>query len=114
MGIEEEKIDQKKLSEVINQAQLQDFISKYDKNKNLGEFGNKISGGEKQKIALARSYYKSPKILLFDEATSAMDEKSENEIINSFKNSLIDRTVIFITHKKNYSEFFDRVINLDE
>tara|TARA_Y100000591_G_C21815941_1_gene690717 strand:+ start:74 stop:1759 length:1686 start_codon:yes stop_codon:yes gene_type:complete len=114
LGIEEDKIDHKKLSEVIKQAQLHDFILKYDKNKNLGEFGKKISGGEKQKIALARSYYRSPQILLFDEATSAMDEKSENEIINSFKNLLIDKTVIFITHKKNYSELFDRVINLDE
>ena len=66
------------------------------------------------KIALARSYYRSPEILLFDEATSAMDEKSEDEIINSFRKLLNDKTVIFITHKKNYSKLFDRVINLDD
>lgn len=113
LGVEKEKINKVKLSEVIEKSLLIDFVKIYGINKNLGEYGQKISGGEKQKIALARALYKSPEVLLLDEATSAMDENSELKFINNLQISFSNLTVILITHKKEHAKFFDKVIDLD-
>ena len=70
----------------IVKSQLNEFIKKYGLNNNLGEYGQKISGGEKQKIALARTLYRSPEVLLFDEVTSAFDYKARNNLFIMLKN----------------------------
>lgn len=113
LGEEKEKINKIKLNEVIEKLQLVDFLKKYGMDKNLGEYGQKISGGEKQKIALARTLYKSPEVLLFDEVTSAMDDYSEENFINSVKKLFENQTVILITHNKEHAKFFDKVIDLN-
>ena len=109
LGVEKEKIDKLKLDEVIGKSQLRDFIKKYGLNNNLGEYGQKISGGEKQKIALARSLYRSPEVLLFDEVTSAFDYKSEEQFIYNVKKIFENQTVILITHNKDHTKLFDKV-----
>jgi ABC-type bacteriocin/lantibiotic exporter with double-glycine peptidase domain len=113
LGAEKEKVNKVKLNEVIEKSLLTDFLKKYGMNRNLGEYGQKISGGEKQKIALARTLYKSPEVLLFDEATSAMDSNSEDQFINNVKKLFSNQTVILITHKKEHAKFFNKVIDLN-
>ena len=80
LGVEKEKINKLKFDEAIVKSQLNEFIKKYGLNNNLGEYGQKISECEKQKIALARTLYRSPEVLLFDEVTSAFDYKSTRTI----------------------------------
>jgi ABC-type transport system involved in Fe-S cluster assembly fused permease/ATPase subunit len=65
----------------------------------VGERGLKLSGGEKQRIAIARTILKSPKILLFDEATSALDSTTENAITEAFVQLSQNRTTIAIAHR---------------
>ena len=65
----------------------------------VGERGLKISGGEKQRVAIARTILKQPRILLSDEATSALDTRTEREILASFKQLAEHRTSIVIAHR---------------
>ena len=80
----------------------------------VGEKGLKISGGEKQRIGLARALYKRPKILILDEATNALDELTEQKIYNklfSFKERM---TIISIIHKPSLYKYFNRVIKVKD
>ena len=65
----------------------------------VGERGLKLSGGEKQRVALARAFLKSPRIMMFDEATSAMDSLTETSIMESLKVVAAGRTTLFIAHR---------------
>ena len=85
----------------IEAAQLKSFI---DKSTNglktiVGERGLKVSGGEKQRIAIARTILKNPPILILDEATSALDTKTEKEIESSLQKLTMNRTTIIIAHR---------------
>jgi len=113
IGLDENKIDNKKIEYAIEKAFLNDFVKKYGLNTNIGEDGKKISGGEKQKIALARVLYRSAEFLIFDEVTKAMDIKSETLFFDNVRNLFDKKTVILITHNEYHEKFFDKVINLD-
>lgn len=82
-------------------AHIHDFIESlpdaYDTL--VGERGLKLSGGEKQRIAIARVILKNPKILIFDEATSALDSKSEKAILTALKNVAMHHTTLVIAHR---------------
>lgn len=78
----------------------------------LMENGDNLSGGQKQKIGIARALLKKPKILLLDEATSNMDSKSEKSIFEYIRTNLFDTTVICISHNRNVLEFVDSVVVL--
>lgn len=82
-------------------ANIHDFISKQPDgyNTHVGNRGLKLSGGEKQRISLARVVLKNPKILILDEATSALDSISENAIQDALENMMKDRTSIVIAHR---------------
>ena len=81
----------------------------YNKNKK-----NALSGGEKQKLAIARIFLKNPKILLLDEATSALDKQSEIEIEKSLERLSTNKTTISIAHRLNMIENYDKIILLDK
>ena len=65
----------------------------------IGDRGIKISGGEKQRIGIARALYKGAKVLVFDEATNALDSKTEKNVINSIEGLGKDTTVLMIAHR---------------
>ena len=71
-----------------------------------------LSGGEKQRIYLARELFKNPTVLLLDEPTSALDNDSEIEILDRIRNNFTDTTVFLITHNKNIVKECDQIIHL--
>lgn len=79
----------------------------------ISELGNNFSGGQKQRLSIARALYRDPKILILDEATNSLDEKSEKEIIENIIKSKKSRTIIFITHKKKFAKYCDIVLEVD-
>ena len=77
----------------------------------VGERGARVSGGERQRISIARAILKNPSILILDEATSSIDIKTEEKIINSIiKNFKL--TLIIVSHRKNLQKFSNKVFNL--
>ena len=102
LGVNESEIDNNKISEVIKISCLEDFyVKRKDRNFVIDENGKNISGGEKQRICLARSLYKDPEILILDEATSSLDISIENEILTRIFKVFKDKTIIFISHRPN-------------
>ncbi len=96
-------------------ARIHDFVASlpdgYDTM--VGERGLKLSGGEKQRVAIARVVLKAPKILIFDEATSALDTKTEREIQRSLAEVATDRTTLVIAHRLSTVVDADQILVLD-
>ncbi len=80
----------------------------------IGERGVTLSGGQKQRISIARALIKEPEIVLFDDCLSAVDARTENEIIGNLYQYLQDRTAIIITHRIFSLFQFDKIIVLDD
>ena len=101
-----------KIIEAAKAANAHEFIMKLPEGYNtvLGERGNTLSGGEKQRIAIARAVYKNVPLLLLDEATSAMDNESERLVNEAIERLCEDRTTIMIAHRTSTIERADRVV----
>ncbi len=114
-GIDPSKVDQLKISKVIKLAALDKFIEKMPNGLNqiVGEKGIKISGGEKQRIGIARALYREPKILILDEPTSALDETTEKSIIKELLDLKDVFTIILITHKLSNLNSADKIIKIE-
>ena len=80
----------------------------------VGERGLKLSGGEKQRVAIARTLVKDPPILLFDEATSALDTRTEQEILSTLRKVAEHRTTLSIAHRLSTIVDADRILVLDQ
>ncbi|HEX7775379.1 MAG TPA: ABC transporter ATP-binding protein/permease [Parvibaculum sp.] len=97
------------------QAQIADFIKRLPKGyeSSVGERGLKLSGGEKQRVAIARTILKNPPILILDEATSALDTHTEKEIQSELKRISENRTTLIIAHRLSTVVDADEIIVLD-
>ena len=97
-------------------ADIHDFISALPDGYEtiVGERGLKLSGGEKQRVAIARTILKNPKIFFFDEATSALDSSTEKEIQKNLENVSKDKTTLIIAHRLSTAANADNIIVLDE
>ncbi|NML26970.1 ABCB family ABC transporter ATP-binding protein/permease [Zoogloea dura] len=97
-------------------AQLQDFIARLPDGwqTRVGERGLKLSGGEKQRVAIARTLLKNPDILIFDEATSALDSKTEKAIQAQLDAAARGRTTLIIAHRLSTVMNADEIIVLDQ
>ena len=116
LGVEKNKINREKLREVIDIMDLTSLIEDNNKSQNIfvGESGNKLSGGQKQRVSIARTLYFNPKILILDEATSSLDENSENEIFNLVTKLKNDHIVVLISHNEKIRQLCEKSINLDD
>lgn len=110
----DEKIDKERLKFAIKMASLDEKISELPMGlkTEVGNDGLRLSGGEKQRIALARAIYKNPNIYFMDESTSALDSNTEKKIINNMKENFSSKTIILIAHRKTTIEACDKIINL--
>ena len=115
-GIDEELIDEDRVVKCLKDAEIWNFVRKNPKGLNLlvGEKGIKLSGGEKQRIGLARALYFKPEILVLDEATNALDHKTENEIFKSIKKLRKKTTIVIISHKIALLDECDKIFYLDK
>jgi ATP-binding cassette subfamily B protein len=102
--------------EAARRAQLADFIAKLPDGyaTRVGERGLKLSGGEKQRVAIARVILKNPQILIFDEATSSLDSHTEHEIQASLNELSARRTTLIIAHRLSTVVDADEVLVLDD
>jgi ATP-binding cassette subfamily B protein len=80
----------------------------------VGERGITLSGGQKQRVSIARAIIRNPKILILDDALSAVDTKTENTILNSMKRIMENRTSIIISHRVSSAKLADKIIVMSE
>jgi ABC-type transport system involved in Fe-S cluster assembly fused permease/ATPase subunit len=97
-------------------ARIHDFIISLPDgySSTVGERGLKLSGGEKQRVAIARTILKNPRILLFDEATSALDSHTEQEILASLREVAAERTALTIAHRLSTVIDADEILVLED
>ena len=114
LGLEEHEIDQEKIKNIIDNTALAQLVDKFRERKDqiVGERGIQISGGEKQRIGIARALYFDRDIYIFDEATNALDKDTEKKILTNLKKMLVDKILIFITHKESTIKYFDKIFSL--
>lgn len=99
----------------INKSELKNLINKNPNGIDsvIGEKGVKISGGEKQRISIARAIYRKSEIIVFDESTNSLDLETEKKIMSTIYKFKNIKTIIFVTHKKDFLPMFDRVFKLE-
>jgi len=105
--------------DALKKTNAWDFVSKYEKGIEtmVGASGSQLSGGEKQRIALARAFVKQPRVLIFDEATSALDKKNEADVqraIEKMKKELGSVTSIVIAHRMTTIRNADHIIVMEK
>lgn len=114
LGIEEDEINLSSVETAVNSAQLQSFINSLPKgiNTHVGDKGVQISGGQRQRIGLARALYSNPEILILDEATSSLDNQTENEVMKAIELLSENKTIIIIAHRLSTLSFCDKIYEL--
>ncbi len=100
-GVNKKEIDFQRVIYAAKYSEIDKFIetTKFGYQTNIGERGIQLSGGQIQRIAIARAIYRKPQILFFDEATSALDINTEEKIINNLFKDDINYTIFFISHR---------------
>ncbi len=114
-GIPPKKINYKRLSEVAKLSELYDLVLSWDKGFQtvVGERGVRLSGGQLQRIGIARALYKNSQILIFDEATSSLDNNTEKKILNNIKNLFDKKTCIMVAHRITSLKNCDKIISFN-
>jgi len=107
---------QEEIETAAKAAQIHDFILALPKGYDtmVGERGLKLSGGEKQRVAIARTLLKNPAILILDEATSALDSVTERGIQAALDNAAKDRTTLVIAHRLSTIVNADKIIVMED
>jgi len=110
------KNDVAKLNKLLNDLQIQNFNenSKFKLDSIIGEDGVQISGGQAQRICLARCFYQDRDIMILDEATSSLDIETEDKILDLIKNMKKNKTIILISHKPNIKKICDQIISITD
>jgi ATP-binding cassette subfamily B protein len=111
----DEIIDQQKLKQAVRIAHIEDFIDELPlgyKTK-IGAAGNGVSGGEKQRLLIARAVYRNPHYIFFDEATSSLDAKSEKMIHDNLTQFFAGKTVVIIAHRLSTVKNADQIVVLE-
>ncbi len=114
--VEDEKIDKNKINKALSTAELKTKVDKLSDglNAQVGHGGIKLSGGEKQRVAISRALYNSPEIIFMDESTSALDVVTEKKIIQSIQKNYSNTTILIIAHRKSTLELCDKVFKLSK
>lgn len=116
LGLADDEVDRRLLDQAIQAAQLQDFVSRLPQglDTTVGERGARISGGERQRIAVARALYRDPSILIFDEATASLDNQTEKSLTDTVESLRGKKTLLVIAHRLTTVENCDRIVFLSQ
>lgn len=114
-GLDRE-VSNEELNEVVKSSRLQDLLSKlpHGLDSDLGDKGMRLSGGEKQRISIARAILKKPDILILDEPTSALDSNTEKQIQVVIDQMFGDKTIIVIAHRLATVQHAEKIIVLEK
>ena len=116
LGVEDKFIDDEKIKSIIKKTNLDNLksIKNIDEilNIKISNRGLNISGGELQRIALARALYVDTEILILDEATNALDQKNKTELLDNIFELYKNKTIVFITHEEKILKNFNRIFEL--
>lgn len=115
-GIGADAIDDVKIWNALEKAQLKGFIEALPEGLDtiIGERGVKFSGGQRQRIAIARALYHDPEIMVFDEATAALDGETENAVMDAINRLRGEKTLIIIAHRLNTISHCNRFYEVGE
>jgi ABC-type bacteriocin/lantibiotic exporter with double-glycine peptidase domain len=116
LGITEDEINDDWLREAIDKSELRELIESLPNKLDtvVGEHGVKLSGGQRQRIGIARALYHRPAVIVLDEATSSLDNKTESSVMNSINALHGSKTIIIITHRLSTIKYCDYVYKLDK
>jgi len=115
-GIPEDEIDDNRVWEVLKEAQLDDFVRSLPEglDSSVGERGIRVSGGQRQRLSIARALYEDPEVLIMDEATAALDNDTEKAIMDSINRLHGNKTLIIIAHRLQTIEKCDAVYRIGD
>ena len=110
----DETVDEKRIWQALEIAGADDFIRELPKGleTDVGEMGSRLSGGQRQRISLARAIVRQPKLLIFDEVTSALDPATERDICRRIGSLVGEFTVVAITHRSAWRSIANRLYNV--
>ena len=113
-GVETDDIDDAKVWDALQQAQLKDFVKELPEklDTQLGDRGVRFSGGQRQRMAIARALYHNPDILILDEATSALDTETENAVMEAIDMLHNKKTLIIVAHRLSTIQNCDMVYEI--
>lgn len=116
IGSDKTKVDKKLLFTSCERSESISFINalkeKFDTK--LGTGGVRLSGGQAQRIGLARIFYNNSSVMLFDESTNSLDNETEKRVIDNIKNYYDDRTILIVSHNKNILDFCNKIFRFEK
>ncbi|MDJ1468725.1 ABC transporter ATP-binding protein [Cytophagaceae bacterium DM2B3-1] len=115
-GLEEDAVTEDQIIQAAKDADLYENIVRFPEgfDTRVGERGITLSGGQKQRVSIARAIVREPRLLILDDALSAVDTKTENAILHSLSRIMKGRTSVIISHRVSSAKLADRIIVLDE
>lgn len=114
-GVPEDEIDMNRIWEVLKEAQMDEFVRNLPEglNTGIGERGIRISGGQRQRLGIARALYYDPEVLILDEATSALDNDTEAAIMDAINSLQGRKTLVIIAHRLQTIEKCDMIYRIE-
>lgn len=114
-GLPDDEIDGAALDEAVDLAQLGEFVRTLPEGLDtvMGERGVRVSGGQRQRVAIARALYRRPAVLVFDEGTSALDNRTESDLIRALDTLRGRRTMILVAHRLTTVRGCDRIVVIE-
>ena len=111
----EENINERQLENILKLSRLESFVKSLPDGLEtiVGERGSRISGGQRQRIGIARALFKDPKVIIFDEATNALDNENEKNIMKEILELDIKKNLIIITHRHDLVKNCDKIFTFD-
>ena len=115
IGVDKKSIDDEKVEFALSKANIKNFVDDLEGGKDslCGENGINMSGGQKQRLGIARALYRNPEFLIFDEPTSSLDINTEKDLLQDLL-TMQDKTIIIVSHRLNVIKACSKILFLDK